>query len=69
MSNLWFDLCDMYLTRLDRLDESFARLDTMPTLTKQDKEEKRGLFELTMRVIKLNRETESKLDELWGLDI
>ena len=68
MSLTWCDLCDMYLARLKRLDESFARLDTMPSLTKQDKEEKRDLFDLTMRVIKLNRETESKLDELWGLD-
>ena len=69
MSNLWFDLCDMYLRRLKRLDDSFARLDTMPTLTKQDKEEKRDLFDLTMRVMKLKRETEAQLDELWGLDI
>ena len=63
----WMDLCDMYLARLDRMDECFTILDTMPTLTKQDKEEKRDLFDLTMRLIELNRETESNLDELWGL--
>ena len=69
MSLTWCDLCDMYLARLKRLDDSFARLDTMPTLTKQDKEEKRKLFDLTMKVMKLKRETETQLDELWGLNI
>jgi len=66
---MWFDLCDMYLARLERFDAGMNRLDTMPTLTKRDKEEKRELFDMTMRVMNLNRGTEKKLDKLWGLDL
>jgi hypothetical protein len=58
----WFELCDMYLARLQWIDDGMIQLETMPTLTKRDKEEKQKVFDLTMKIINLNRNIEIELD-------
>jgi hypothetical protein len=56
----------MYLARLQWIDDGMIRLQTMPTRTKRDKEEKQKVFDLTMKIINLNRNIEMEIDDLWS---
>lgn len=68
MSMLWFDHCAVYLNRLDTLDAYFNLYDTMPTGTKEEKQQKRYTFDRIMQGMKEKRDIEQDLEELWGCD-
>lgn len=65
---LWFEHCDVYLNRLETLDAYFVLYDTMPTATREEKNEKRFTFDNLMRTMKLVKDVEKDLDDLWGCD-
>jgi len=64
---LWFEHCVVYLNRLEALDAYFVLYDTMPTGTKQEKQEKRLTFDGLMRTLKEKNDIENDLDELWKI--
>lgn len=69
MSELtWFEHCQIYMNRLEALDAYFELYDTMPTETKEEKEQKRLTFDGLMRTMKQKKDIEQDLDELWGLN-
>lgn len=61
---LWFDALDGWLSRLERINEGFQELDTMPTQTKREKEEKRKVFDKTMRMLHLNHEFQDDIERM-----
>lgn len=68
MSMMWFEHCTVYLNRLEAFDAYVTLCDTLPTVTKKEKEQKRLAFDGLMRVLKEKRDIEADLDELWNLD-
>ena len=62
---LWFEYCELYLTRLETLDAYFTLCDTLPTGTKKEKELKRAAFDNLMITIKQKKDIEDELDEIW----
>ena len=62
---LWFEYCELYLTRLETLDAYFTLCDTLPTGTKKEKELKRVAFDNLMMTIKQKKDIEDELDEIW----
>ena len=65
---LWFQHCAVYLNRLEALDAYFELYDTMPMVTKEDREQKRITFDGLMRTLKEKKEIEQDLEDLWGCD-
>jgi hypothetical protein len=62
----WFQLCAVYLDRLDTVDAYFARYDTLQADTKEEKEQKRMTFRGLMRSMAEKKDIEEELDEFWS---
>jgi len=67
MDMLWFDQCKIYLDRVEGVDEYFTLYDTLPNATKEEKEQKRLIFNRLMRFIQEKRQCEKDLDDRWKL--
>ena len=64
---LWFQLCDIYLNRIDSFDNYTRMIDNMHPTTKAEFNDKMMHMTGFMRVMKEKKDIEDELDELWSI--
>ena len=61
----WFELCDIYLGRIEAMEAWVVVHDGIEAVTKEQRAEKRLAFDGFMRCLKQKDDIEKELDEKW----